>query len=128
MIGVGDVDGLTAADLVHRRLSTMPATTTVADVRAFFASSTSHHVALLTDGERYVGSIDAGTIPDEVDDSAPASDFAQPGPRVDPGAPAASARDAALAEATLRVAVVDGGGALVGIVAVTSGRDGFCGT
>jgi hypothetical protein len=128
MIGVGDVDGLTAADLVHRRLSTMAAAATVSEVRAFFASSTSHHVALLTDGERYVGSIDAGTIPDDVDDSAPAADFAQPGPRVGPGAPAASARDAALAQETLRVAVVEDSGALVGIVAVTSGRDGFCGT
>jgi CBS domain-containing protein len=128
VIGVDQVDGLTAADLVHRRLSTMPAAATVAEVRAFFGSSTSHHVALLTDGERYVGSIDAGAIADDVDDSAPAAPFAQPGPRVEPGDPAAGARDAALAQASLRVAVVDGGGALVGIVAVTLGRDGFCGT
>jgi len=128
VIGVGDIDGLTAADVVHRRLSTLPAATTVGEVRAFFASSTSHHVALLTDGERYVGSIDAGAIPDEIDDGGPAAPFVQPGPRIAPGAPAAGARDAAMAQDSLRVAVVDDAGALVGIVAITSARDGFCGT
>jgi len=128
VIGVGDIDGLTAADVVHQRLSTMPAHATVGEVRAFFAASTSHHVALLTDGERYVGSIDAGTIRDDVDDVAPASEFAAPGPRVGPGTPAAGARDAALAQESLRVAVVDDAGALVGIVAITSTGDAFCGT
>jgi CBS domain-containing protein len=128
VIGVGDVDGLTAADVVHRRLSTLPSTTTVGEARAFFASSTSHHVALLTHGERYVGSIEAGAIPDDIEDDAPAAPFAQPGPRVAPGAPAAGARDAALAQESLRVAVVDDAGALVGIVAITAARDGFCGT
>ena len=128
MIGVDEVDGLTAADVVHRRLSTMPASTTVGDVRAFFASSTSHHVALLTDGERYVGAIEAGSIADDADPSAPAAGHVAPAPTIEPVAPAATARDIAMAQPSLRLAVVDGDGTLVGIVAITSARDGFCGT
>ncbi len=128
MIRTDELDGLTAADLVHRRLSTMPAAATVADVRAFFASSASHHVALLTDGERYVGAIEAGAIADDVDPTGPAAEHVIPGPTIAPDVTATQARDIALAEPSLRLPVVDDAGALVGIVAVTSGRDGFCGT
>jgi len=129
VIGVGEVEGLKAADVVHRRLSTMPAaTTTVGDVRAFFASSTSHHVALLTDGDRYVGAIEAGSISADADAAAPAAGHVRPAPTIEPCAPAATARDVAMAQPSLRAAVVDGDGVLVGIVAITSTRDGFCGT
>ena len=106
----------------------MPAAATVADVRAFFASSTSHHVALLTDGERYVGAIEAGrSLTTSTPPGRPPSHVIA-GPTIAPDVTATQARDIAIAEPSLRLPVVDDAGALVGIVAVTSGRDGFCGT
>lgn len=43
-------------------------------------------------------------------------------------ASAAAARDAALAEPSARMPVIDVDGTLVGIVAINYARDGFCGT
>jgi CBS-domain-containing membrane protein len=126
MIGLGDIEDLTAADIVHRRVTTVPARATVGDLRAYFAESDSHHLALLVDGERYVGSLTPADLPD--DDSATAADFARPGPTVSAAAPAGEARDAALADPSARLPVVDAAGALVGVVAINHARDGFCGT
>jgi CBS domain-containing protein len=122
-----DVAGLTAADLMHRRITTLPASATVAELRAYFAESTSHKLALLVDGERYVGSLEAGAL-DGADESAPAGEFASRGETVAPGVPADVARDRAMAMGSSRLPVVDAGGALVGIIAINSRRDGFCGT
>jgi Mg/Co/Ni transporter MgtE len=126
VIGLTDLDGRSAADLVHRRMTTLPATATVGELRAYFAQSESHHLALLVDGERYVGSLTPEDLPE--DDAARAADFARPGPTIHASAPAAEARDAALADPSARVPVIDAAGALVGVVAINDRRDGFCGT
>lgn len=128
MIELADVDGLTAADLVHRRLTSMPATATVADLRAYFGESSSHKFALLVDGERFAGGLTPADIPDEADDAAPAETFASTEPSIGAAAPAVEARDAALAHPSSRMPVVDGDGNLIGIVAINSARSGFCGT
>jgi CBS domain-containing protein len=122
-----DVAGLTAADLMHRRITTLPASATVGELRAYFAESTSHKLALLVDGERYVGALEPSAL-DGADDSAPARDFGSPGETVAPGAPAGEARERALAMASSRLPVVDADGRLVGIIAINHTRDGFCGT
>jgi CBS domain-containing protein len=122
-----DIDGATAADLVHRRITTLPGSATVGDLRAYFAESTSHKLALLTDGDRYVGSLEADAL-DGAPDSVPASGFATRGETVAPEVPAAAARDRAMAMASSRLPVVDAAGVLVGIIAINSRRDGFCGT
>jgi CBS domain-containing protein len=122
-----DVHGATAADLTHRRITTLPASATVAELRAYFAESTSHKLALLVDGERYVGSLEASAL-DGAPDSAAAGSFASLGETVAPDMPADDARDRAMAMGSSRLPVVDGDGRLVGIIAINSRRDGFCGT
>ncbi len=124
---IADVDGLTAADLMHRRLTTLPATATVGELRAYFAESTSHKLALIVDGERYVGSVAAGTV-DAAAADAPVADLARRKPVVRADAPAAEAQAAALADPSGRLPVIDEAGRLVGIVAINRARDGFCGT
>jgi CBS domain-containing protein len=128
MLGLGDVDGLTAADIVHGRLSTLPAASTVAELREYFAASGSRQLALLVDGDRYVGEVALADLPPEGDASAPAADLARRGPTIAPGAPAREARDAALASPSARLPVVADDGVLVGVVAINHARDGFCGT
>ena len=124
---IAEVEGLTAADLMHRRLTTLPATTTVGELRAYFAESTSHKLALIVDGERYVGAVGTGALGDAADD-VPAARIARREPIVRPDAPAADAEAAALADPSDRLPVVDADGRLVGIVAINHARDGFCGT
>jgi CBS domain-containing protein len=124
---IADVDGLTAADLMHRRLTSLPSTATVGELRAYFAESTSHRLALIVDGERYVGAIAAGDVVDAADEAS-AADLARREPVVRADASAAEAQAAALADPSSRLPVVDDAGRLVGIVAINRARDGFCGT
>jgi CBS domain-containing protein len=128
MTELREAEGLTVAEVMHRHVSTVPASATVHEVREYFAASGSRRVALLVDGERYVGSIPATELPAYVDPAGPAAVHAVAGPTVRPHAPAVQARELALEDPTRRVAVVDDNGALVGIVAVTEDRLRFCGT
>ena len=122
------VDGLTAANVMHRHVTTVPVTASVGDVRDYFAVSSSRRLAAIVDGLRYVGSIGRAAIVEDVDASAPAVDHATYGPVVDAHASAIEARDLALDQPSRRIPVVDEGGRLVGIVAINRRRDGFCGT
>jgi CBS-domain-containing membrane protein len=122
-----DTEGATAADLMHRRITTLPASATVGELRAYFAESTSHKLALLVEDERYIGSLVADAL-DGAPDSAPAGGFAERGDTVAPDVPAAEARERAMAMSSSRLPVVDAAGRLVGIIAINSRRDGFCGT
>ena len=128
MIGLADVDGRTAADIVHRRMSTLPASSTVGELRTYFGESSSRQLALLVDDGRYVGSVSAEDLPGDAEASAPALELVQAGPTIEASAPAEQARDAALESASARLPVVDEDGALVGVVAINHTRDGFCGT
>jgi CBS domain-containing protein len=125
---LNEVDGLTAAGVMHRHVTTVPVTATVADVRTYFAASSSRRLAPIVDGSRYVGSITPTAIADDVDASAPAVDHATYGPVVDVHASAIVARDLALDQPSRRLPVIDAGGELVGIVAINRRLDGFCGT
>jgi Mg/Co/Ni transporter MgtE len=124
---IADVDGLTAADLMHRRLTALPATTTVGELRAYFYESASHKLALIADGERYVGAVSPDALGDAAD-HVPAAELAEAEPVVRPDTPAAEAEAAALAQESARLPVVDAGGRLLGIVAINDARDGYCGT
>lgn len=128
MTELREADGLTAADVMHRHISTLPASVTVREVREYFASSDSRRVALLVDGERYLGSIEATELPADIDPAGPAAAQAAHGPTVRPQAPAVRARELALERPTLRLPVVDDAGRLVGIIAITKDRLRFCGT
>ena len=128
MTELREAEGLAAADVMHRHLSILPASVTVREVREYFAASTSHRVALLADGERYLGAIPATDLPADIDPAGPAVVHAVPGPTVTPQAPAVQARELALGHPTRRVPVVDDSGVLVGIVAITKDLSRFCGT
>lgn len=128
MTELREADGLAAADIMHRHISTLSASVTVVELREYFAASASRRVALLAEGERYVGSIPAADLPADVDPATPAAAHAVPGPTVSPRAPAVHARELALAHPTRRLPVVDDSGALVGIIAVSKDLLRFCGT
>jgi CBS domain-containing protein len=128
MTELWEAEGLTAAEVMHRRVSTLPASATVREVRDYFAASTSRRLAVLADGERYVGSIPAADLPAEIDSADPAAVHAVSVPTVGPRAPAVDARELALEHPSRRVPVVDDSGALVGIVAISKDRSRFCGT
>lgn len=128
MIDLRDAEGRTAADVMHRHITTLAASVTVGELREYFAASTSRRLALLADGERYVGSIAAADLPAGIDPAAPAAALAVPGPTVRPDAAAPEARELARQHSTRRLPVVDDNGALVGIIAVNEQRSRFCGT
>lgn len=123
-----ETDGLTAADVMHPRLSSLPAAATMDDVRRYFAASASRRLALIVDGDRYLGALTPAAVADGADPAAAAADHASYEPTLDPGASAAVARDLTLAQPSRRVPVVDRTGALVGIVAIDKRRERFCGT
>jgi Mg/Co/Ni transporter MgtE len=120
--------GLTVADVTHSRFKALPATATVAEVRDWFAVSESRKVALLVDEGRYVGSLVPDDLSDASDPRELASARARRGPTVSPDAPAKEGEALALSSGTLRAPVVDADGQLIGVVAVTTDLQGFCGT
>jgi CBS-domain-containing membrane protein len=126
-IRLDELTGVTVGEIAHSRFSAFPADATVGDVRAWFTESASHKLALLADDGRYVGSLVPEDVAGAADDGQ-AADVARPGETVEPEEPASRARELALATPTHRVPVVDGAGQLVGIVAVTTDLQRFCGT
>jgi CBS domain-containing protein len=120
--------GLTVGDVVHRKFSALPADATIADVRAWFAASTSRRMAFLADDEHYAGSLTPEDVDGDLDPARPAADVAHSGPTVLPEAPAAEGEQLALRTAARRVPVVDRDGRLLGVVSVTEDLQAFCGT
>jgi Mg/Co/Ni transporter MgtE len=120
-------DGLTVEAVMHAKLSTLPATATVGDVRDYFTASPSRRVAYVVDEDgRYVGSLTPAQVADG-DGTAPAAEVAETGLTVTPDQSAATGRDIALLTDARRVAVV-ADGRLVGVVAITGDLQNFCGT
>jgi CBS domain-containing protein len=119
---------LTAADVIHERFSALPADATVADVRDWFAASTHRRLAFLASDGRYAGSLTRGDLDGELDPTGFAAGVARPGPTVAPDAPARAGYELAIATDARRVPVVDGNGALIGVLAVTQDLAAFCGT
>lgn len=120
--------GLTVADVIHAKFSVLPVDATVGQVQQWFAESDSHRMALLADGERFAGHL----VPEDlaaIDDAdGRAADLARLEPTVGPGDSAKRGEELALLTPARRVPVVDGDGRLLGIVAVTTDLEGFCGT
>lgn len=125
---VDEAEGLTVAAVMHAQFSALPATATVGEVRDWFAQSTSRRLAFVADGERYAGSLTPADVTGDADPARPAVEVAHDGPTVAPDAPATTGRDLALQTDARRVPVVDGGGRLLGVVAVTTDLQSFCGT
>jgi CBS domain-containing protein len=127
-IRLDEAAALTVADVTHSDFKALPASATVGDVREWFAASDSRRLALLADDGRYAGSL----VPEDVDETAdparPAVELARREPTVAPGDPALRGEELALSTGTRRVPVVDHDGRLLGIVAVTTDLQGYCGT
>lgn len=127
-IKIHDADRLTVRDVVHEKLSAVEATSTIADVRAYFDASTSRRQAFVVDDGRYVGSLTPADLEDADPDSLAADLAKRDGPTIGLDAPATEGRDLALLTDRRRVPVLDEGGKLVGVVAVTGDLTSFCGT
>jgi CBS domain-containing protein len=118
---------LTVADVTHSNAKALPGDATVADVLGWFSESTSRRMALLADDGRYVASL----VPADLEGAAPdrpASELAREWPTVAPDEPAKRGEELALSSDARRVPVVDHDGRLLGIVAITTDLQGFCGT
>lgn len=127
-IKIHEADQLTVRDVLHAKLSTLDATATIADVRAYFEASTSRRQAFVVDGGRYVGSLTKGDIEGADPDGLAADAADRDGPTIGLDAPATVGRDLALLTDARRVPVLDDDGTLVGVVAVTGDLTSFCGT
>jgi len=127
-IRIDEADDLTVRDVLHAKFSTLDATATIADVRAYFAASNSRRLAFVADEGRYVGSLTPAHLSEDEDPDRPAAQVADRGPTVAPEAPATTGRDLALLTESRRVPVVDEDGRLLGVVAVTGDLTSFCGT
>jgi CBS domain-containing protein len=125
---IGDATDLTIADVLHKRFDALPAESTVAEVREWFAVSSHRRMAFLADEGRYAGSLTREDLEGDLDSQAPAAEFAHDGPTVGPEAAARVGYELATRTDALRVPAVDAGGNLLGVVAVTEDRAGFCGT
>jgi Mg/Co/Ni transporter MgtE len=123
-----EANDLTAADVIHKRFSALPANATVAEVRDWFAGSSHRKMAFLADHGRYAGSLTRDDLGSDVDPISLAAHKARPGPTVAPDAPAQAGYQLALATHALRVPVVDRDGTLIGVIGVTDDLAGFCGT
>lgn len=122
-----DAATLTAADVVHRRFSTLSADASVDDVRTWFAASANRRMAFLTEDGRYAGSLTRADVDDDVDGARPAREVARRGPTIAPDATAARGHELALSTDARRVPVVDADGMLIGVVSVTEDLTAFCG-
>ena len=125
---IDEAAGLTVADVIHAKFTALPANATIADVREWFAASTSRRMAFIADGDRYAGSVSREHVTGDLDPTRPATEVAQLGPTVLPDAPASEGQALALQTAARRVPVVDHDGRLLGVVSVTADLQAFCGT
>jgi len=118
---------LRVRDVMVAHPKTMPATATIADVRATFANP---HVrsALLVDGPLFAGVIKRDAIPDAVADTELARDHASVDvPTISPDAPVSDAVAELDATGEFRlVALADDGVTLAGLVCLDKKRAGFC--
>jgi len=125
---ISEADGLTAEAVMHAQFTALPATATIGEVREWFAASTSRRLAFMVDDGRYAGSLTPAQLAGEADQARLAVEVAEHGPTVSPGAPAMTGSELALLTSARRVPVVDDAGRLLGVVAVTSDLQSFCGT
>jgi CBS domain-containing protein len=127
-IKVAEAGGLTVEAVMHTQLSVVPAAATVADVRDYFAASTHRRLAVLVDDDGvYVGALTSAHLTG-ADPTRPAAELADREPIVSPATPAEIGRDLALETDARRIPVIDDDGRLVGVLAVTTDLQRFCGT
>jgi CBS domain-containing protein len=125
VIRTDETEGRTVAEVMHDEVAPWPRTATVGEVRAWFAASASRRLALLADGDRYLGALTPAEVADGIDGDRFATELASEHPTVAPDAPASAGLELVLASAARRVPVVDREGRLVGVLAITTDRQAF---
>jgi CBS-domain-containing membrane protein len=122
-----ETEGLLVADVMHDEVGAMAADTTVAQARAWFASSVSRRLAIVADDDRYVGIVTPADVGMDVPADRLLAAVARAADSIAPDAPAATGLAVVLASAARRVPVVDGAGRLHGVLAITAdGRHFAC--
>lgn len=118
--------GSTVADVMLQRPKVLPVDAVVGQVRA--ALEDDHvHMALLARGPLLRGTIIRGDIPSTAPDAQSALRFARlSGRSVGPTAPADSVMRWLVTHQQRRLAVVDAGGVLVGLLCLKARGTGFC--
>ena len=119
--------GKAVGDLLVRRPKTLPCDTTVAQARACFADD--HvHMLLLTKRGRLLGTLVRTDLRAEYGDTDLALTYSRlSGRTVAVDLPAETARKFLMALGQRRLAVMDEGGMLVGLLCLKSRLTGFCG-
>jgi predicted transcriptional regulator len=114
------------ADAMVTQPAVHPPSTTVAQLRAFFADE--HvHMALLVEEDRLVGTVERTDIAPPLPGSTPASKIARlDGRTVGPDTLLRDAVGAMTRDARRRLAVVDGESMLVGLLCLKASGLGFC--
>ena len=117
--------GRTVAEAMLARPKTLPAASTVADVRRLLERSTIRTV-LLVEGTAFRGSIERGDLPADAPDEAPALAYAGPHEAIGPEAPVELALERLARRREQRLVVLDADGeTLRGLLCLT-GEGGFC--
>lgn len=115
-----DVDGLTVADVMHAGVASLPATATVAELRAWFAVSPSRRLAVLAEDGRYAAALTPADVRPAVADDRPAIEHAHDRPTLSPATDAATGRDHVTRSEGRRLPVVDDDGRFLGVLALTT--------
>ncbi|HEU0196779.1 MAG TPA: CBS domain-containing protein [Nevskiaceae bacterium] len=121
------VAGQCVADVMLRRPKALPATATVAEVRALLANPRAAN-ALLADGEIFAGLLTRADLPASAPGAALARDYARRDvPTITPDRPAVEARAILDDRSMNRLVVLEADGrTLAGLVCLTPKRDGYC--
>lgn len=108
------------AGVMHRELTTLAPTATVGEACDWFAGGASRRLALIVDGNRYVGALTPADVAGGLPREWPAVQVARYGRTVSPEMSVVDGRREVLQTAARRVPVVDGEGRLCGILALTT--------
>lgn len=124
-IRTADAARFTVADVMHAATEGLSPALTVGELRDWFAGSDSRRLAMIADGDRYLGSL----TPTDIDAGAPAErraiDYARTTRTLAPDMPADAGRDLVIRASGHRLPVVDAAGRLRGVLAVTSDLEFF---
>jgi len=119
-----DEAGPTINDVMMRGAETVGPATPLADARSVF-SSPRKRLLLVTDGERFLGTLTPADVPEGGDGPIEPHVRADT-PRVAPGDPVARALELVETEGMTRIPVVDESDRLQGLVCFNTSHEAFC--
>jgi CBS domain-containing protein len=117
-----DEAGPNVADVMMREAESVGPDMPLAEARAFFTPR--KRLLLVTEGDRFLGTLTPGDLPDSDDGSIGPHVNTDP-PRVTPGDPVSAAMALVEGEGMTRIPVVDGD-RLQGMVCFNQSHDAFC--